>query len=269
MESVTVAGTEVPTLGFGTARLTGDDCAEAVVDALDIGYRHLDTAQMYDNEESVGRGIDESDVDREEIFLTTKLHPSNLAREDALESFQASLDRLGEEYVDLLLIHSPGSTPIEETVGAMNDLQEEGAVRHIGVSNFSTDQVEAAIEASETPILTNQLEYHPYEDRRDHLRFCIENEVLLTAYSPLDEGGVADDGTLTEIGERYDKTPSQVALRWLLQQPMVAPIPKAASPDHRRENVDVFDFDLSEGEMERIFEPQGGLVEEVRSLLDD
>lgn len=267
-EFVTVGGVEVPALGFGTARIRGEDCVEAVRDALAVGYRHLDTARMYDNERQVGAGIEAAGIDREELFLTTKLHPRNLASEDVRRTARESLSRLETAYVDLLLIHAPSDdVPIGETVGAMNELQEEGAVRHVGVSNFPIEELEAAMAASATPVLTNQIEYHPRRDRRDHLRFCVENDVLLTAYSPLGVGDVLDDPVLESVGEGYGKTPAQVALRWLLQQPMVAAIPKAASPEHRRENWDVFDFELGPAEMERVFEAHVGLDGEFRALL--
>jgi diketogulonate reductase-like aldo/keto reductase len=267
MEHITVRNTEIPALGFGTARLTGDDCRDAVADALKLGYRHIDTAQMYDNEAAVGDAIADADIDREEIFLVTKVHRRNLAYEDVRESVGDSLDRLGTD-IDLLLIHAPSRTvPVEESIEAMNELQEKGSVRHIGVSNFSVGRMEAAIEASGTPILTNQVEYHPFEDQGELLQFCIENEIILTAYSPLAKGRVAENDVLEEIGTQYGKTGAQVALRWLLQQEMVAPIPKAASHEHRATNVDVFEFELTDREMERVFELQGGLLARLRDRL--
>jgi 2,5-diketo-D-gluconate reductase B len=267
MEHVTVRDVEIPAPGFGTARLTGDDCRDAVADALELGYRHIDTAQMYDNEAAVGDAIVSANVDREDAFLVTKIHRRNLAHGDVLESVAGSLDRLGTT-IDLLLIHAPSRTvPIEESIEAMNELQDEGSVRHIGVSNFSVGQMEEAIAASETPILTNQVEYHPFEDRGDLLAFCIENEIMLTAYSPLARGRVAGNDVLEEIGARYGKTGAQVALRWLLQQEMVAPIPKAASHEHRATNLDILDFELTDCEMERVFELQGGLLARLRGRL--
>jgi diketogulonate reductase-like aldo/keto reductase len=268
MEPVTVQGVEVPALGLGTARMEGEECRRAVETALDLGYRHVDTAQMYENEAAVGAAIRDHDVSRDDVFLVTKVHPSNLAREDVFDSFEASLDRLGLEYVDLLLIHAPRSyADVGETLGAMNELQESGSVDHVGVSNFSVEQLEDAIAASPTPILTDQVEYHPYSEQSDLLSFCIEEDVLLTAYSPLGKGKVVGDDTLAEIGERYDRTPSQVALRWLLQQENVAAIPKASSEEHLRENAAVFDFELTNEEMEAVFELQGGLLDRLRSAL--
>ncbi|AGB39311.1 aldo/keto reductase [Natronococcus occultus] len=245
----------IPALGFGTARMTGDDCREAVTSALEAGYRHLDTAQLYDNEDAVGDALAASDVPREDVFVVTKLDTDNLAREDVLASTRRSLDRLGLGTVDLLLIHAPRDrVPLEETLDAMNELQSEGAVEHIGVSNFSVEQLERARELSATPIVANQVKYHPYHRQDELLSYCADNDVCLTAYSPLAEGAVVGDDRLAEIGERYGKSASQVALRWLLQQPAVAAIPKAASPEHVAANAEIFDFELSTAERRRVFE---------------
>lgn len=268
MEYVGVRGVEVPGLGFGTARITGDECRAAVEDAIDLGYRHIDTAQMYDNEGEVGDAIARSRVDREELFVVTKVHRRNLAYEDVLDSVADSLERLGTE-IDLLLIHAPSRTvPTAESIEAMNQLQRDGRVDAIGVSNFSVGQLREAIDASETPILTNQVEYHPFKDQSDVLAFCIENDILLTAYSPVAKGRVVGNPTLQAIGDRYGKTEAQVALRWLLQQDNVAAIPKAASREHREENLDVFDFRLTDDEMTRIFDLQGGVLTRIRNLLE-
>lgn len=267
MEYVSVHGVEVPALGLGTARMKGDECRDTVEAALDLGYRHIDTAQMYDNEEAVGDAIADSTVDREDVFLVTKILRDNLSYEDVLRSFSESLARLQTEYVDLLLIHAPSRTvPIEASLRAMNELQAQGRVEHIGVSNFSVDQMQDAIDASETPILTNQVEYHPFERQDDVLEFCIESDVMLTAYSPLNKGDLSHP-TLAEIGSQKGKTPAQVALRWLLQQDTVSAIPKAARRTHLKENLDVFDFRLTSEEMEQVFQLDRGLQTRLRSLL--
>ncbi|MDG5819783.1 aldo/keto reductase [Natronococcus sp. A-GB7] len=245
----------IPALGFGTARMTGDECRRAVAAALEAGYRHLDTAQMYDNEDAVGDALAASDVAREDVFVVTKVDTDNLARDAVLESTRRSLERLGVETIDLLLIHAPRDhTPLEETLGAMNELQEEGQVDHIGVSNFSVAQLERARELSTTPIVANQVKYHPYYRQDELLSYCVDNDVCLTAYSPLAEGAVVGDDRLAKIGERYDKSASQVALRWLVQQPAVAAIPKASSRDHLEANAAIFDFELSSEEMRTVFE---------------
>jgi diketogulonate reductase-like aldo/keto reductase len=267
MEYVTAAGVDVPALGFGTWPMTGATCRSAVQHALQTGYRHVDTAQMYDNEAAVGAAIADSGVPRADVFLVTKVRRQNLARDDLLRSVEESAQELGTG-IDLLLIHAPSrSVPIEESVGAMNELQQRGVVEHIGVSNFSVDQLRRAIAASETPVLTNQVEYHPFESRPDLLEYCLENGVVLTAYSPLAQGRVVGNGVLAGIGATYGKTAAQVALRWLIQQELVAAIPKASSRSHIEENFDVFDFELDDEEMERVFEMGGGLRSRLRSLL--
>jgi 2,5-diketo-D-gluconate reductase B len=268
MDTIPVRDVDVPALGFGTWPMEGETCEQAVRDALEVGYRHVDTAQMYDNEAAVGRAVADAAVAREDVFVVTKLLRENLPAERVASSFERSLDRLGMDHVDHLLVHAPSdSVPIEETMGAMNDLQAEGLVDHVGVSNFSVSQLRAAMAASETPILTNQVAYHPYRDRSELLAFCVDHDVALTAYSPLDEGAVVDDGTLADVGERHGKTAAQVALRWLLQQPNVVAIPKAASREHVRANVEVFDFELTGAEMERVFGLGGGRLDDIRDVV--
>lgn len=256
MEYVTIRETEIPALGLGTWRMGSTECREAVGTALDLGYRHVDTAQAYGNEREVGAAIRESSVDREEIFLTTKLDWRNRDHEGVLESVQASLNKLQTDYVDLLLIHQPNlRTPVEETLGAMDDLREEGSVSHIGVSNFSVPRLDRARRIAEAPILTDQVQYHPFWGRRDLLDYCQIHDVMLTAYSPLAHGGAVRDEVLGDIGARHGKSPAQVALRWLVQQDGVATIPKSTSREHLEENLAIFDFELSEREMHAIRRP--------------
>jgi len=247
---IEILGEAVPALGFGTWQITGEECERAVADALARGYRHIDTAQMYENEREVGRGIVASGVDRAEIFLVTKVATDNLAREAVRRSTLESLERLGTDSIDLLLVHWPSpETPLSETLGAMRDLQEEGRVRRIGVSNFPPSRFEEALGITE--IFCNQVEYHPFLNQDPLLSTVRERGLLLTAYCPLARGRVAEDATIREIGKVHDKTPGQVALRWLIQQGIAA-IPKASSTEHRAENIDIFDFSLSKEEMERI-----------------
>jgi diketogulonate reductase-like aldo/keto reductase len=265
--SITVQGVEVPRLGLGTWRLTGDDCRDAVETALELGYRHIDTAQVYRNERQVGDALAASDVPREEVFLATKLGPQR-AYDDVLRTAEESLARLGTDYLDLLLIHwpngrPPGSPPNplssapdhEETLRAMNDLVDDGKVHNIGVSNFDIDLLDEARELSDAPILTDQVQYHPFWDQQALLDYCRIHDVLLTAYSPLGHGGVLDDKVLERIGRRHDKTAAQVALRWLVQQEGVATIPKATSREHLEANMAIFDFELTEAEMREIRRP--------------
>jgi diketogulonate reductase-like aldo/keto reductase len=258
MDEIQVQGTSVPAIGLGTWQLTGPSCTETVEAALEMGYRHIDTAQAYGNERQVGLGMEAAAVDREDVFLTTKLDGSNRDERSVRRSTRESLNRLGTDYLDLLLIHWP-NTPwvasLSETLGAMNDLVEEGLVRHIGVSNFSPSLLDRARDISAAPILTDQVQYHPYWDQRKLLDYCRIHDVLLTAYSPLARGGVLDDPALVQVGNHYGKSPAQVALRWLVQQDGVAAIPKASSREHLEANLAVFDFELTDAEMERIRDP--------------
>ncbi|WP_226011459.1 aldo/keto reductase [Halomicrobium salinisoli] len=255
MEYVTAKGVEVPALGFGTARMdTDDERYRAVSTALETGYRHVDTAQVYGSERAVGDALADSDVDRADVFLTTKLADGNRDDRSVRESTRASLDRLDTEYVDLLLIHAPNDdVSHEETLNAMSDLRDDGLVRHVGVSNFSVEQTREAEALSDAPILTNQVEYHVRHRQDDLLAYCVENDVLLTAYSPLGVGDVLGDESVQAVAERHGKAASQVAIRWLLQQPTVAAIPMSSDPAHVRENFDVFDFELSGDEMRELF----------------
>lgn len=246
-----IQGTRVPALGFGTWQLEGDACREGVEHALAIGYRHVDTAQGYHNEEEVGAAIAAARVPRDEVFLVTKLRPDRFRFDDAIAGTRDSLRRLGTDYLDLLLLHWPKpDVPVEETLEALGTLQDEGAVRHLGVSNFTPELVTRAHEARR--IFANQVEYHPYLHQRKLLAQARELDLLLTAYSPIAQGEVLDDPVLREIGAAHGKSSAQVTLRWLLQQPQVAAIPKAATKEHREANLDVFDFELSDEEMARI-----------------
>jgi 2,5-diketo-D-gluconate reductase B len=252
LEYQTIKGEKVPSLGLGTWRLSGRECVKAVEHALALGYSHLDTAQMYANEGDVGRGIRNSEVGREDVFLVTKVSTSNFSHDSVIRSTRESLKKLQTEYVDLLLMHWPStSVPLGETLGAMTELQEEGSVKHVGVSNFPPSMVEDA--TKHATVFCNQVEYHPYTAQDELLGQARGMDYLLTAYSPVAKGRISKDATLQEIGESHGKTPAQVALRWLIQQEKVAAIPKAASEDHLRSNFDIFDFELSDEEMERIF----------------
>jgi 2,5-diketo-D-gluconate reductase B len=247
-----VQHTNVPTLGFGTWQLNGLPCQEAVHEAIDIGYRHIDTAAMYGNEEYVGKGIKDSGILREELFVTSKVWYTHLKREELLASAEDSLRKLNIEYLDLLLIHWPNlEVSLEETIEAMLTLKQAGEIRHIGVSNFTPALLKKTVEL--TPVFCNQVEYHPYFSQQRLLDMCRQHGILLTAYAPVAHGKVMHDPVLQEIGKNYGKSPIQVTLRWLVQQPLVAAIPKAGSTIHRKSNFDIFDFSLTEDEMQSIF----------------
>lgn len=270
--TVEAGGATIPRLGFGTWQITGQECADIVESALDVGYRHIDTAQKYDNESMVGEGIAAADIEREDVFLTTKITLKNLLNDNIIDSVHESLDRLDVDYVDLLLIHAPHPRmDIGETLHKMTQLREEGYVEHLGVSNFTRSLLQLAIDAADAPIVTNQVQYHPYWDQSDLQAFCAEHDVALTAYSPLARGSVIDDDTLAAIGTRHDKTAAQVALRWLLQQAGVVAIPKTTNPDHLEQNLAVFDFELTDEEVTRIDEltpsPRQRLAYGIRGTL--
>ena len=251
MEFIGIEGGKVPALGFGTFRMKGDECAEAVGRAISVGYRHLDTAEIYENEEAVARGIRDAGVDRTDLFITTKAWMDDLSSDGVAKSLEGSLRRLDTDYIDLWLIHWPNEAyPLRDTLEAMSRLVTKGSVRHLGVSNFPAVLFDEA--ASMALILCNQVEYHPYLAQRSVLDAARSRGAFITAYAPVAMGKVHDDVTLREIGERYGKTAAQVTLRWLIQQPGVAAIPKAANPDHVEENLAIFDFSLTEGEMLRI-----------------
>jgi len=254
VEYVSVQGVEVPALGLGTWRADGREVYRAVSTALEAGYRHVDTAEAYDNEEEVGEAIVDSPVDRDEVWVTTKVLPATkLDYRRTREGAVASLDRLGLDYVDLVLLHWPNPVAsLEGQLAALNDLADDGAIGHVGVSNFGRRRLARARELSDRPVLTNQVQFHPFRTQRPVLRYCQDNDVMLTAYSPLGHGGVVGDDLLAEVGARYDKSAPQVAIRWALQHRNVAAIPKSTSPEHIRANAAVFDFSLTEAEMDRI-----------------
>jgi 2,5-diketo-D-gluconate reductase B len=248
---LTVQGVAIPRLGFGTWQMGGREAREGVRDALAIGYRHIDTAQLYRNEAEVGAGIADSGVDRDDIWVTTKIMPSDFEPARLKAAAAASLRALGLEQVDLLLLHWPsGTVPLEDTLAALHEVQEEGGTRHIGVSNFSAALLERSLGL--VPLLADQVEYHPFNEQDAVLEVARERDLTLTAYSPLDQGAVARSRELAAIGEQYGKSASQVALRWLLDQPNLTVIPKTSSHDRRVENFDVFDFTLSDADRERI-----------------
>jgi 2,5-diketo-D-gluconate reductase B len=251
IETIEVQATSVPRLGFGTWQIEGSEATEAVRDALEIGHRQIDTARAYENEAEVGEGLAQSGVDRGEIFLTTKVFPGDFEPDALKAAAEDSLRSLKTDYLDLLLLHWPDdSVPLERTLQALVELQEAGRIRHLGVSNFPAGLLAEAL--AQAPVFCDQVEYHPFLGQDRLLELARANDVLVTAYSPLAHGRVPGDATLAEIGEAHGKTAGQVALRWLLDQPGVSPIPKASSHERRVENFEVFDFSLSDDERERI-----------------
>ncbi|RKD94800.1 aldo/keto reductase [Halopiger aswanensis] len=242
----------IPMLGLGTWQNTGDQCAESVRTALETGYRHIDTAQGYDNEAAVGEGIARADVDREELFLATKVSTSNLAHDDVLETTRASLDRLGVETVDLLYVHWPAKTyDPEETLAAFSELYDEGLIEHVGVSNFEPEQLEVAVDVCDAPILANQIECHPLLPQKEIREACEHYDVEVVAYSPLARGGIFDRPEIREIADEYDVTEAQVSLAWLREKGITA-IPKATGAEHIRDNFESLTLELAREDVDAI-----------------
>jgi 2,5-diketo-D-gluconate reductase B len=253
MEYVTRCGDEVPKVGVGTWQMDTETAYDSVSTALELGYRHVDTAQLYENEDGVGDAIDDADIDREEVFLTTKVNPMHRSVPDIVDSVRESTRELNVEAVDLLLIHWPHPLADLETVmDGLNEAREAGLTRHIGVSNFGKDRLERAQRLSDAPIFTDQVLFHPWWPQRELLSYCQDEGVVLTGYSPLANGGAIGDDLLDEIGARYDKTGPQTAIRWATQHENVMTIPMSTSRSHLAENIDVFDVLLTSEEHDQI-----------------
>ncbi len=229
MLTIEANGAEIPAIGLGTWELRGRACARIVEQALRLGYRHIDTAQIYENEREVGEGVRASGIKRSDIFVTTKVWTNHFAPNDLLRSTKESLARLRMTEVDLLLLHWPNpQVPLAETLGGLVQAQQLGLTRHIGVSNFTVALIEEAVAKSAAPLVCNQVEeYHPYLDQTKVLAACRDNGLALVAYSPIAKGRIKNAQALNRIGARYGKTAAQVCLRWLVQQNVVA-IPRTS-----------------------------------------
>jgi 2,5-diketo-D-gluconate reductase B len=250
--TVSAHGAEIPVMGFGTSGL-GKSAAELVAIALRLGYRHIDTARKYGTERGVGDGIRASGVPREEIFLTTKVSHESLRPDEFARSVKTSLVELQVDYVDLLLIHWPNPhIPVVEYMASLAAAKREGFARHIGVANFTVTLLEEAIRACPEPLVTNQVECHPYLDQTKMIAALRQHGMVLTAHCPLGRGRLMGDPVLAAIAHERTKTLAQIALRWLIQQEVIAAIPRSSNPERIAENLDVFDFRLTADEMDRI-----------------
>ena len=246
-----VHGARIPALGFGTFRMKEDVCSQAVENAIKIGYRHLDTAEIYENEKFVGAGIQAGGIDRRDLFITTKAWMADLSPDGVRKNLDQTLRDLNIDYVDLWLIHWPNPQfVVEETLAAMMKEVDQGKVRNIGVSNFPVALFERAVKAA--PIVCNQVEYHPYLSQSKIIDTVRKHDAIVMAYAPLGIGKCHADKALAAIGSKYGKTAAQVTLRWFMQQPNVGAIPKAAGFDHAKENFEIFDFELSDEDMTSI-----------------
>jgi len=245
-------GAKMPVIGYGTMEFPQRP-AELVAYAIRCGYRLIDTARKYGTEERVGEGIRASGIAREELWVTTKVTELDAREADFLRSAETSLKALQLDYVDLLLVHWPQpKVPFAETLGALAKAKRSGLTRHIGVSNFTIAMLDEAVHVCPEPLITNQIEYHAYLPQDRMLAALKRHGMILTAYCPVARGKLLNDPVVGEIAKARGKTHAQICLRWLIQQPMVAAVPRALEKAHIAENLDVFDFSLSAKEMRRI-----------------
>lgn len=250
--NVSAHGAEFPAIGFGTLEL-GEKTGPLVAQAIRDGYRHIDTARKYGSEEGVGEGIRASGVPRSEVWVTTKVTEDNAREADFMNSVETSLKTMRLDYVDLLLIHWPQpKVPLAETVGALVKAKRQGLARHIGISNFTLALIEEAVRLSPEPLVTNQLEFHAYLPQQKLYEACRRHGMVLTAYSPTARAHLLTDPVVNAIAREKGRTPAQIALRYVIQHPGVAAVPRAFEPAHAAENLNVFDFSLTEEEMARL-----------------
>lgn len=264
MHRIPAHGAAIPALGFGTFRMNGPDVLRMVPHVLALGYRHLDTAQIYGNEAEVGQGLAASGVTRGAVFLTTKVWVDHYRHEAFLRSVDESLTRLRTDYIDLLLLHWPNpAVPLAEQLGALNEVRAAGKARHIGVSNFSTALMAEALALSPAPLVTNQIEYHPYLNQTAVLEAARRAGLSVTAYFAMADGKVFADARLKDIAARHGRSVAQVVLRWLVQQEGVVALSKTVHEGRAASNLAILDFALSADEMAAIHElaqPDGRLV---------
>ena len=267
MNVVDANGARIPAIGLGTMTLKGDVCVEAVKSALRLGYRHIDTAERYGNETEVGEGLRQgiaaAGLERNDVFVTTKVYHDKLAVADFQRSFDESLQKLGLPWVDLLLIHWPNSdVPLTETLGVLCKARRDGRARHIGVANFTTALLAEATRIASEPLVTNQIEVHPFIDQSKVLAACRRYGLAVTAYCPISRGKVPGNEVLERIGKAHGRSSSQIALRYLVQQGII-PIPRTTTPEHQAANLAVFDFALTDAQMAEIAglgKPDGRVV---------
>jgi diketogulonate reductase-like aldo/keto reductase len=256
MNLVEANGARIPAIGLGTLTLKDSTCVDAVKTALGLGYRHIDTAERYGNEAEVGEGLHQglaaTGLKRDDVFVTTKVYQDKLAAADFARSFEESLKKLQLPWVDLLLIHWPNpNVPLAETIGVLCKAKREGKTKHIGVANFTTALLDEAVKLATEPLVTNQIEVHPFLNQTKVIAACRRHGMSVTAYCPLARGKVPGNDVLERIAKTHGKSSAQVSLRYLLQQGMVV-IPRTAKPDHMAANLATSDFTLSEAEMAEI-----------------
>ncbi|MGH7157982.1 MAG: aldo/keto reductase [Candidatus Saccharimonadales bacterium] len=245
-------GTTMPQLGFGTWRIKDEaECTAAVKAAIEAGYRHFDTAQIYENEALVGKALKGSGIDRKDLFITTKIWNDNMWWTDLEESFDGSLKNLQTDYVDLLLLHFPVTELRRPAWRLMEKIAQSGRAKAIGVSNYTITHLEELLKESSIKPVVNQVELHVYLQQPQLVAFCQKHDIVVEAYSPLAHGYGLDNPTLAQIGKQYGKTPAQIMIRWCIEQGTV-PLPKSTHAQRIKENIDVFDFKLSKNDLQKI-----------------
>lgn len=254
--SILNSGNKMPLIGFGTFTLTNSECKEAVKKAIEVGYRHIDTAEIYDNEKEVGlgikRGMQNVGISREDIFVTSKVWKDNLQYEDVINACQQSLRDLKLDYLDLYLIHWPNKKfPMGKTFAALSQLQKEGKIKDIGVSNFTIKHLKKAQQKSDIDIAVNQIEYHPYLNQNKLLNFCQDNGIRVTAFSPLGDAKLLNEDIIKKLAKKINKSPAQLILKWLIEKDIIV-IPRSTSKSHMEENLDLFNWSLPSEIFEKI-----------------
>ena len=247
-------GGHIPSIGFGTSLITGDECINVIKKAIEVGYRHIDTAAAYKNEVEIGVAIKESQVKREDLFITSKVWKDSMGYENTLQSFNCTLKNLNLEYVDLFLIHWPKNNNDKlniETWRALEKLYREGRVKNIGVSNFLKKHLEIILNNCDVIPAVNQIEFHPGLIRKDTIEFCKKKNIVLEAWAPLGKGKMLNNETLISIANKYNKSVAQCCLKWCLQNEVI-PLPKSEKEERMRQNLDIFDFEISEKDMDVI-----------------
>ncbi len=252
MQTIEANGARIPAIGLGTMTLKENICVDTVSAALRAGWRHLDTAQMYGNEREVGEGFRASGIPREQVFVTTKAWHNRLKAGDLERSVEESLGKLALPWVDLLLIHWPNpAVPLAETIAALCKVKRAGLARHIGVANFTVPLLDEAVKLADEPLVTNQIEVHPFLDQAKVIGACRRHGLSVTAYCPIARGKVPGNPVLETIAKTHGRTAGQIALRWLVQQGLIA-IPRTAKIERLAENIAVFDFALTDADMAEI-----------------
>ncbi len=250
--TVSAHGAEIPVIGYGTMELPHRP-AQLVAAAIAAGYRHIDTARKYGTEQFVGEGIRASGIPRKELFITTKVTELDAREADFMRSVETSLKTLQLDYIDLLLVHWPQpKVPFSETLGALAKAKRRGLTKHVGVSNFTLAMLDEAVKVCPEPLVTNQVEYHAYLPQDRMLAALRRHGMILTAYCPVARGELLNDPVVGAIASQYNKTPAQICLRWLVQQPSVAAVPRALEERHIEDNIDIFDVELSDADMRKL-----------------